>query len=117
MTFLRAMLLPFRTGAEVSHIKPAQEASFQKDQRPLTPEDEQKRRVSEALWRAFPEARSESHLAALAAPHFKRPNGRALAPRTVRYWLRGDSLPDYMNARTLTEMVGTEHFYPKGRGQ
>ena len=84
--------------------------SFQKDQRPLTPEDEQKRRVQEALWTAFPEARSETDLARLAAAHFTS-NGRKVSRRTVRYWLRGETFPDFMHARALTRLVGPDHFY------
>lgn len=116
-------MIPFRaslssrrktTGRHVTTVDGAR--FFLKEQRrPLTPEDEQKRKVNEALWQAFPEARSEAHLAALAAPHFRRPNGKSLSPRTVKYWLRGDCLPDYMNARTLTQMVGTDHFFGEDR--
>lgn len=114
MIGFRAWLRPRAPRSGFGLTMARREVSFTKDQRHLTPEEDQKRRVNEALWQAFPEARSEAHLAALAAPHFRRPNGKSLSPRTVKYWLRGDCLPDYMNAHTLRGMVGNDHFDRKG---
>lgn len=82
--------------------------SFRKEQRrnALTATEMQKRRVAEALWRAFPSATSEHQLAEMAAPHFRKANGRPIAPRTIRYWLRGDTLPDHMHTMVLVNLVG-----------
>lgn len=92
-------------------IMPAlrRERSFLKSQRhALTATEAQSRRVVAALWKAFPSATSEAALAEMAAPHFRKANGRPIAPRTIRYWLRGDTLPDHMHTMVLVQMVGSE---------
>lgn len=67
-------------------------------------------RVADALWRAFPEAVSEHDLAERAAPYFRRADGSAVDPRTVRYWLSGTSRPSFGHLLTLIAMVGADFF-------
>lgn len=86
--------------------------SFQKSQRhALSEQEAQSRLVAAALRKAFPNARSEADLAKRAAPHFRNTAGGHASERTVRYWLRGETLPDYMNTRRLMEMVGPAFFF------
>lgn len=78
----------------------------------LTKEQVEKRRVQAALWRAFPEANSENELCLMAVGYFFDENGRPVSKRTVKYWLRGETLPNCIHYRTLIGMVGVEFFFP-----
>lgn len=60
--------------------------------------------VSRALWLSFPEEHSEDALADAAAPYFRNKRGEPISPRTVKYWLRGDTLPSALHLSTLVMM-------------
>ena len=66
--------------------------------------------VIAALWAAFPEAVSENDLAERAAPYFRRRDGSAIDPKTVRLWLQGVSLPRAEFIFVLIGMVGAGFF-------
>lgn len=73
--------------------------------------DWRSRQVVSALWRAFPEAVSEHDLAQMAAPYFRDlRHGRPIAPRTVRLWLSGVSLPRMEHFCVLVALVGADFF-------
>ena len=58
--------------------------------------------VRRKLLRAFPNSRSDNDLAEMAAPFFD------VGPRTIWYWLRGDTLPDYGNGKILDYLAGPD---------
>lgn len=60
--------------------------------------------VQKALWLSFPEEHSEEGVAEAAAPYFRTKKGDAISPRTVRYWLRGETLPSALHLSTLVVM-------------
>lgn len=60
--------------------------------------------VIRALWKSFPECHSESEVAEEAAPYFRDKRGEPINPRTVRYWLRGETLPSALHMMTLAGM-------------
>ena len=47
---------------------------------------------------------SEDALADAAAPYFRNKRGEPISPRTVKYWLRGDTLPSALHLSTLVMM-------------
>ena len=73
-------------------------------------------RVPQALWAAFPEAASENELAEIAAPYFRnKRTGDPIEPRTIRYWLRGEAIPQGSHMFALIWMVGSDFFrIPRG---
>jgi hypothetical protein len=76
----------------------------------LAEHDAKMDRVIAALWAAFPEAVSEHDLAERAAPYFRRRDGTAIDPKTVRLWLAGVSLPRAEFIFVLIGMVGAGFF-------
>lgn len=88
--------------------------SFQKNRIALTSEEWISGRVIAALWRAFPEATSEAELSEMASPYFRNlagPKvGQPIDPRTIRYWLKGDTLPRTQHFAVLAGMVGADFF-------
>lgn len=76
----------------------------------LVEHDAKMARVIAALWAAFPEAVSENDLAERAAPYFRRRDGTAIDPKTVRLWLQGVSLPRAEFIFVLIGMVGAGFF-------
>ena len=70
----------------------------------LTRDDVLKELVAEALWRSFPEGRSETGIAQEAAPYFLKDDGQPVNERTIRFWLRKESLPGAWHFCTLVAM-------------
>lgn len=68
-------------------------------------------RVVAALWKAFPEAESNTHLSELAAPYFRTKAGEPIQARTVRLWLERVSLPTHRHTMTLIAMVGWSFWF------
>ena len=60
--------------------------------------------VVKALWKSFPEAHSEESIAEAAAPYFRNRRGDPISPRTIKYWLRGETLPSAVHLSTLVMM-------------
>jgi hypothetical protein len=60
--------------------------------------------VIRALWKSFPECHSESEIADAAAPYFRDKRGDPINPRTIRYWLRGETLPSALHLAALIKM-------------
>jgi len=60
--------------------------------------------VIKALWQAFPQASSEEAIAEAASPYFRNKNGEHISPRTIRYWLRGETLPSAVHLSALVMM-------------
>lgn len=106
------------TPCKVHHGAKHLEISCQKShsRASLTDSEVQSRRVIEALWRAFPEATSDNDLADRASPYFRNKRGEPVEPRTIRYWLRGETLPGYLHTITLIGMVGVGFFNLPDRG-
>jgi hypothetical protein len=59
------------------------------------------------LWRAFPQARSENELADLIADHLTT-GGEEVSARTVRYWLRQQTTPNFKYVPHLFALAGAE---------
>ncbi len=57
-------------------------------------EADERERFIRAMWRAFPDARSENDLAELVAIYL-RSIGRRASPKTVRNWLAKDNAPHF----------------------
>lgn len=76
----------------------------------LTHVEAMQARVIAALWRAWPEAISNNDLANRAAPYFRRADGRAIDPKTVRQWLDGVSMPRGEFVLVLIGIVGADFF-------
>lgn len=92
---------------------PRREKSCRKD---LTEGEEASRRVAVALWKAFPEATSENNLAEIASEYFRKSDGSPVSPRTIKYWLRGDTHPSFLHTMALVRMVGASVIFGKGLG-
>ncbi len=61
--------------------------------------------VIRALWESFPEAASEDELAELARPYFRNARtGEPISERTIKYWLRGETLPSALHLSALVMM-------------
>lgn len=60
--------------------------------------------VIEALWKSFPECANEPEIAECATEYFRDKHGNPISARTIRYWLRGDTLPHAIHMRTLFMM-------------
>lgn len=60
--------------------------------------------VEKALWKSFPEEHSEEGIAVAAAPYFRNKHGEPISPRTIRYWLRRQTLPSALHLSTLVMM-------------
>ncbi len=60
--------------------------------------------VVRALWASFPGEHSNDGLSAAAAPYFRNRFGEPISPRTVKYWLEGQSLPSALHLSTLVMM-------------
>lgn len=59
------------------------------------------------MWRAFPEAESEHHLADLMA-EFLTTAARPITARTVRLWLRGETTPHWRYVPPILALAGAE---------
>lgn len=84
------------------------EKSFMKSSsaRATHPEAERKF-IADALWKAFPEARSEAELASLVAEVLTT-EARPIHARTVRNWLRGENTPHWRYVVPILSMAGAE---------
>lgn len=60
--------------------------------------------VIKALWASFPEEHSEDAVAEAATPYFRNKEGDPISKRTIKYWLRGDTLPSALHLSTLVMM-------------
>ncbi len=63
--------------------------------------------VAKALWASFPDCASELEIAEQAAPYFRNKNGEPISERTIRYWLRGETLPSALHLSALMMMQPT----------
>lgn len=63
--------------------------------------------VSRALWRAFPDAKSENELCQLAATALATPQN-SVSSRTVRNWLRAENAPHFRHIRGILVLAGAE---------
>lgn len=57
-----------------------------------------------AMWKAFPQARSENELADLVAAHLTTER-RRISARTVRYWLRQHSSPHFRYVTRVLNLI------------
>lgn len=60
--------------------------------------------VVKALWASFPEEHSEDGLSAAATPYFRNRKGEPISQRTIKYWLRKETLPSALHLSTLVMM-------------
>lgn len=60
-----------------------------------------------ALWKAFPEAKSEHELSEKVA-EFLSSDGHEVTPRAVRYWLREDTAPHFNYVFPILALAGAE---------
>jgi len=60
--------------------------------------------VVRALWLSFPAEASEDAIAEAASPYFRARDGSPINKRTVKYWLRGETLPSALHLSTLVMM-------------
>jgi len=63
-----------------------------------------KKLVVKALWTEFPGHQSEKGLAEEACHFFRDKKGDPISPRTVRYWLREETLPSAVHLSALVIM-------------
>ncbi|WP_428924979.1 hypothetical protein [Marinibacterium sp. SX1] len=79
------------------------EKSFRKS---ALPSEEQplKDLVIKALWAEFSGHDSEQGLAEEARLYFRDKKGEPISARTIRYWLRGDTLPSALHLSALITM-------------
>lgn len=73
-------------------------------------EDQERDWFANLLWQAFPEARSEHELAALAAEVLTT-QGREIHPRTVRNWLRRENTPHFRYVILVLTLAGSERVF------
>ncbi|WP_158966223.1 hypothetical protein [Chachezhania sediminis] len=75
-------------------------------QKCVGPAEEQalKKLVVKALWTEFPGHQSEKGLADEACHYFRDKKGDPISPRTVRYWLREETLPSAVHLSALVIM-------------
>lgn len=76
----------------------------------LTPEQAERRWFANLLWKAFPEARSENHLAELVADVLTD-DRRPVTPRAVRNWLREENTPHFRYVIRALALAGTESLF------
>ena len=60
--------------------------------------------VVRALWLSFPNEGSEDAIAVAATPYFRNKMGEPISQRTIRYWLRGETLPSALHLVALVRM-------------
>jgi hypothetical protein len=61
--------------------------------------------VIRALWKSFPGEASEEAIANAATLYFRNPKtGEPISAKTIKYWLRGDTLPQAIHFVTLAQM-------------
>lgn len=75
--------------------------------------------VARALWMSFPEEHCEDGIANAAAPYFRNKFGEPISPRTIKYWLRGETLPSAMHLSALVMMqpkLFMAHWFKVKRG-
>lgn len=83
------------------------ERSCQKYRNGLTREEAERSWMVRQMWRAFPEATSENELARLVAEHLSK-EGRPVEERTVRYWLRQVTTPNWRYVVPILALAGSE---------
>ena len=66
--------------------------------------DEDLRQFVAAMWKAFPQARSENELAEMVAAHLNKER-RQISERTVRYWLRRVTSPHFRYVTRVLNMI------------
>ena len=84
--------------------------SFRLSRGALAPEDAERAWFAGLLWKAFPEARSENDLAAIAAEVLTQ-EGRTVEPRTVRNWLRSENSPRFRYVIRVLAIAGAESLF------
>lgn len=63
--------------------------------------------VIRALWKSFPECSSEEEITEAARPYFRNKYGDPISGRTIKYWLRGETLPSALHIAALVGMQPT----------
>ena len=74
----------------------------------LSSRNDRHEKLKRALWRAFPEARSENELSILVAQHMPRRRGRPFSDRGVRKWFAGDAFPQGRNLIAIAALLAAE---------
>ncbi len=60
--------------------------------------------IIRALWKSYPNLTSEDAIAEEAAKDFRNDDGSPVSKRTIKYWLRGQTLPSVLHFSTLVMM-------------
>lgn len=84
--------------------------SFQKTAGALSPEDAERAWFAGLLWRAFPEAHSETELSEMVAEVLTTEK-RPVTPRAVRHWLRKENTPHFRYVLRVIALVGAESIF------
>lgn len=83
----------------------------------MTAEEAERAWLVRVMWRAFPEATSETDLARRVADYLTK-GGKPVDRRTVRYWLRQETAPGWGYIVELLALAGveavTEFFFGTG---